>query len=256
MQPMMQPAMGMGARAVMPESEKAEAYGFDVLGPGATRADATQAHVWFEVENIPVQKDRFAPVVWEPRIVMKMRSFADPQALHSVLKMPAHEQAYPRQWAAFVRGQEDVPVGTPIDELPRVSRLTRETLRAMGVLTIEQAAELPEQARQRLGLDGDRVAEIAKAWLRKEAGGDVADLAAEVAAMRAALAESEREKQAMALQVAATQQALSMVQASKGMAAAAGEPVTVNPDPDYSDMPFDALAGDGDDDGMDDLLKP
>lgn len=239
--------------AAMQEAEKVESYGFDVLEDSARRADPVRAQVWFEVETVQITDERGRNVQGEPRVMMKMRSFADPQALFSVPKMPAHEQKYPRAWASFVRGVEDVPNGTAIDELPRVSRMTRELLRSMGVRTIEEAADLSEQVRQRLGMEGDRVREIARAWLKKEAGGEVADLATEVAAMRAQLEAAKEREAALAMEVAASRHAIAMVGTGKG-GQGAQEAVTVEQNPNYDDMPYDALAGDGDDDGMDSLI--
>lgn len=251
----MQPMM-MEPRALSPEADKLEAYGFDVMNRRASAAAPGRAQAWFEVESVEVFDQWGKSTGREPRVMFRMRSFSDPQSVFSVPKMPAHERMYARQWAAFVQGQEDVPNGTPIDEMPRVSRLLRETLRAMGVVTIEQAADLPEQARQRLGLEGDRVREIARAWLAKEAGGDVADYAGENATLKQQVEAMERERAALAAELAATKLVIGSLGAQGGAQAAAVSRVTVETNPDYSDMPYDALAGSdaGDDDPMDNLV--
>ncbi len=63
-----------------------------------------------------------------------------------------HKQRFPRQWQAYVEGREHVPDGTPLDVLFPTEPETVENLRSLKVYTVEQLAELQENAIARLGM--------------------------------------------------------------------------------------------------------
>jgi len=72
---------------------------------------------------------------------------------------------FPTQWAQFQQNKNQVPEGTPIDllypEYPAVSA----TLRASGVHTIEQCADLSSNAIENVGMGAQRYVNEAKKYL-------------------------------------------------------------------------------------------
>lgn len=93
------------------------------------------------------------------------RDYADPPATDM------HKQRFAKQWAAFEKGQEPIPEGTPIDMLfPRNPEIP-PTLRAIGIHTIQQMASLSEAGIQRIPIGGRQWVESAKQYLGKAEGG-------------------------------------------------------------------------------------
>jgi hypothetical protein len=72
-----------------------------------------------------------------------------------------------RQWEAFQADAEQTPDGTPIVLLfPNEQHIT-EMLRDLKILTVEQLAQLTEQGITRLGMDGRKYVQRAKAAMDK-----------------------------------------------------------------------------------------
>lgn len=66
----------------------------------------------------------------------------------------AHKMRFPQQWDAYQRQVEQVPEGTPVQLLfPNEPHIT-ELMLDLKIMTIEQLANLTEQAIERLGMDG------------------------------------------------------------------------------------------------------
>lgn len=81
------------------------------------------------------------------------------------------KERFPKQWEAYQKAQEYVPEGTLIDNWPRLTRGQIEDLKYNNVFTVEQLAELPDEALGRLGLGARRMREHAKAFIEAAATG-------------------------------------------------------------------------------------
>lgn len=77
----------------------------------------------------------------------------------------AERERWPEQYAAFRRGEEATVDGTPLEQWPFLKKNHVLELKAMGIFTVEQAAGLPDQACQKIGMGGTAIRENAKAYL-------------------------------------------------------------------------------------------
>lgn len=111
---------------------------------------------WFQQREVDVQGGRFPPD-W-------LRKFRE-------------------QYEAWKQGQELPPDGTPIKGWDVISPAQRETLIAMHVLTVEDAAELKEDELRRVGMGGVEIRNKARAWLAQR--GDKGPLTMKMAALQA-----------------------------------------------------------------------
>jgi hypothetical protein len=90
--------------------------------------------------------------VYNDRIYVRV---APPGERLNVVDRPATRQdqhIWPIQWAQFEQNQEQTPEGTPIDLLYPEKPAVASTLRANGVLTIEQCAVLSGNAIENIGM--------------------------------------------------------------------------------------------------------
>lgn len=61
---------------------------------------------------------------------------------------PHYQERFPKQWAAFMQGQDQPLGGTPIEEVPFLSVGQVAELRAINVRTLEQLAYMPDNLAQ------------------------------------------------------------------------------------------------------------
>jgi hypothetical protein len=92
---------------------------------------------------------------------------------------------FPREFAAFKRGEERAAIGTPVDEWTAISRSRAAELKAMNVFTVEEYAGLPDNLLQKMGMGSRAEREKARAFLASASEG------AETSAMATRLAELE-----------------------------------------------------------------
>jgi hypothetical protein len=118
----------------------------------------------------------------------------------------AHRQQWPKEYAAFKAGLELAPEGTPLEEWPRLKRGQVFELKALGFKTVEQVADMDDQAIQRVGMGGRQLCELARAFL------DDAARSAEVR-LAGANAEKDSEIAELKLKVAGFEQTMRQVQA-------------------------------------------
>src|SRR5690348_2123060 len=76
-----------------------------------------------------------------------------------------HRDRWPEAYAAFRRGEEMSPDGTPLEQWPILTRAQVLELKALNVFTVEQAAQLPDTAVQKIGRGGYALRDRAKAYL-------------------------------------------------------------------------------------------
>ena len=107
---------------------------------------------------------------------------------------------WPKQWAAFKAGQEQVSSGTPIDKLPGITEGQCRELAFFHVRTIEHLAGLSdEHASRSMGLVA--LKQRAQAWLDAAAGN------APLEAAKAALEEERTQRLALEDRLAALERA-------------------------------------------------
>jgi hypothetical protein len=94
-----------------------------------------------------------------------------------------HRNRWPKQYETFLAGKEMAKEGTPLEEWKSISRAQMMEMKSLNIFTVEQAANIDDNACQRIGMGGRRIRELAKAFL---------DEAEAEAIVSRAMADSER----------------------------------------------------------------
>lgn len=102
---------------------------------------------------------------------------------------------WPNQWAQFSQNKEQIPEGTPIGHLYPDKPSIEATLRASGVFTIEQCADLSGHAIDNVGMGAQAWVNAAKKYL------DYANKGVSAAKFRAEMEEKDRELKVLRKQV-------------------------------------------------------
>lgn len=78
----------------------------------------------------------------------------------------AHRKRWPRAYRAFKDGQEEAVEGTPIAQLPGLTKSQTEELRYFNIRAIEQLADMPDALLQKARpMDGLALRDRAKRWV-------------------------------------------------------------------------------------------
>lgn len=144
---------------------------------------------------------------------------------------------YPKEWAAFNEGREQIPDGMPLDKWPRCNVGVKATLNAIHIYTVEQLAEANESALEKIGM-GARV-------LQAEARAFV-ETARDSAANQKLAAEAElarQDRDAMFQRLQDMEQRLAMITQSKAVLDSATQPAP--PATTLDDMSRAAVASGG-----------
>lgn len=92
----------------------------------------------------------------------------------TVIDRPANDQdknRYRENWSKYIQNKEQVPEGTPIDLLFVNNPAQGENLKAYGVWTVEQCANLSAHAITSIGIGGQDFVNKAKAFLESASQG-------------------------------------------------------------------------------------
>jgi hypothetical protein len=103
--------------------------------------------------------------VFEDKIYVRV---APPGERLNVVDRPAtrgDQQRWPTQWASFQQNKEQTPEGTPIELLYPEKPAVAATLRANGVMTIEQCAELSGNAIDSVGMGAQQWTNAAQKYV-------------------------------------------------------------------------------------------
>lgn len=92
---------------------------------------------------------------------------------------------FPQQYAAFLKGAEQLSAGTPLKELPTITPVQVMELKALKVDTIEQLAGMPDPVAQVLGTGGLDLKKRAQVFLARFTANDT--LATQVQELQAQL---------------------------------------------------------------------
>ena len=134
-----------------------------------SRADE-KLHVEFRMESVKDEKasEEAGHPVFKDVPFVRIQVPGDPTTIIDTKVRDHHKQRFPRHWAHFQQYQSAAPVmGTPLAEWAAVTRSQADTLRAFGVATVEQLAELSDTQVQRIGMGGEQLRVKARAWLKQ-----------------------------------------------------------------------------------------
>lgn len=150
--------------------------GNSVIAMASHGSDAN-LHVEFYVDDVyqTFQSEKEGRAIYKP--VNKVR-IAQPGAKTDIIKhvqmadepnSPSHPNRFPRQWAAFLAQQAQVPDGTPLEMCKFIPGHRVKELKAQNIHTAEQLANVPDTILQTLGMGAMRERDLAKAYLSEDA---------------------------------------------------------------------------------------
>lgn len=129
----------------------------DVLG--VSHGDDRRFQVEFYTREIEDEKQSEA----HNRRILKAVPYCRKRAMgdaRTVWDAPVTETdklRWPRLWAAYEKGEEEMVIGTPLDSWPLLSREARITLKNWGFKTVEQVAEVTDGSLGDMGSDVARI---------------------------------------------------------------------------------------------------
>jgi hypothetical protein len=115
-------------------------------------------------EDVNASKEAGRPIYRDVELV-EVRIAGDKNNIPVFKVTDVHRKRWPEHYAAFKRGEEMSPVGTPVEQWPILSRSKCMELKAAGVMTVEALAELPDSAIHRIGMDARKLIAQAKEFL-------------------------------------------------------------------------------------------
>lgn len=213
--------------------------------------------VGFDVISVKVENDG-EPERHEQRLVVIKQPRGDRRA--QVREMISEEQAmrqFPQEFSAFKQFGSVPTHGTPIEEMPSVSRMDILRAEALGVRSVEDLLQLSRDMAQQNGRDFLRMWEVAKAFKERNDGGkEVTDMVeAKMAAETRATTAEEKAMKAEAENVALKAQLEALKSVGLGAQTAVASPAPTGAVPigspvgeaDAEDLPL--MFDDGPNDG-------
>jgi nucleotidyltransferase/DNA polymerase involved in DNA repair len=82
------------------------------------------------------------------------------------------KQRFRRQWEAFLKGAEQLVSGTPLSEIPGITKSQELELRSLKVETAEQLAGIADSTVQLLGTGGPELKRRAQVYLATRSGNE------------------------------------------------------------------------------------
>jgi hypothetical protein len=113
----------------------------------------------------PLASQKAGRPICEDQVYVKIQH---PGENYNIIDRPVQDQdklRFPSQWTSYIRNQAQVVEGTPIDLLFPNYPAVAENLRAYGIQTIEQCANLSAHAIQTIGMGGQEYSNRAKKYL-------------------------------------------------------------------------------------------
>lgn len=125
------------------------------------RMDALQDHAKSEAEGRPIFVDTPFVTIMFPGD--KTKKIDRPVKLKDDVDGPSDSRRFPRQWEQFKAQEVQSAEGLPIEQWSVLTKAQALELKAMGIHTVEQMAELPDTALTWLGARALR--DQAKSWI-------------------------------------------------------------------------------------------
>lgn len=131
--------------------------------------------------------------IFDTRVMIKKLVPGDPRLVIDTFARPKDYDEFPQEYARFQNKRENRPTGTPIEAWPILSDTQKAEFRALNIFTVEQFANLPDSAGERImGLIDLR--KKARAFiLAQEAGDKLVKMEEEAAKAKAKDEAQERE---------------------------------------------------------------
>jgi len=149
------------------------------------------------VENKAKSAEEGRPV-FDEREMVEIRIPGDRLATHVNYVLDEHRQRWPDHYAAFKRGEARAASGTPLEQWPIMTTGRVASLKALGVLSVEELSNLPDNMLPSLGMGARELRDQARSYLAAAADGAAASrAAAENAELRAQMERMQRQMEAL-----------------------------------------------------------
>ncbi len=131
-----------------------------------------QMHVFFYEAQI---KNNFKSIqaerpIFEPKVKIKKLVPGDTRLIIDTFAKPEDFEKFPIEYARFRQKKTNMPAGTPIDAWPILSDSQKAEFKALNIFTVEQFANLPDEAGNRIMGMGDLRKKARAFVLAQEAG--------------------------------------------------------------------------------------
>lgn len=111
--------------------------------------------------------------IYEDHVFVRIQTPGDTRTTINRKATDQDKSRFPKSWAVFEQGLEEVTEGTPLAQWPAVSTSQVKELQHVHVRTVEQLAALSDASIQKMGPGYQRLRSDAQHWL-KAAQGDAA----------------------------------------------------------------------------------
>lgn len=149
------------------------------------------------VENKAKSTEEGRPV-FDEREMVEIRIPGDRLATHVNYVLDEHRQRWPDHYSAFKRGEARAASGTPLEHWPQMTTGRVASLKALGVLSVEELSNLPDNMLPSLGMGARELREQARAYLAAAQDGAAASrAAAENADLRAQMERMQKQMEAL-----------------------------------------------------------
>lgn len=149
------------------------------------------------VENKAKSASEGRPV-FDEREMVEIRIPGDRLAVHVNYVSDEHRQRWPDHYAAFKRGEARAASGTPLEHWPQMTTGRVASLKALGILSVEELSSLPDNMLGSLGMGARELREQARAYLAAAQDGAAASrAAAENAELRAQMLRMQQQMEAL-----------------------------------------------------------
>jgi hypothetical protein len=136
--------------------------------------------------------------VFDEREMVEIRIPGDRLATHVNYVLDEHRQRWPDHYAAFKRGEARAASGTPLEHWPPMTTGRVATLKALGILSVEELANLPDNMLGSLGMGARELRDQARAYLAAaQDGAATSRQAAENAELRAHMLRMQQQMEAL-----------------------------------------------------------
>lgn len=144
------------------------------------------SHLFIKFFNTQVKNERKSIEAGSPIHdaidMVEIRFAGDPK---TILHAPANDKSkfvqglgyidyktrFPRHWAHYESTKTNLEDGTPLAEIAAIEAARRADLKAVNIHTVEALASLSDVNVKKIGMDGNKLRDLAKAYLARAATG-------------------------------------------------------------------------------------
>lgn len=169
-----------------------------MMASNASETDTARPRFYMQAVENKAKSELEGRPVFDEREMVEIRIPGDRLATHVNYVLDEHKQRWPDHYAAFKRGEARAASGTPLEHWPIMTTGRVASLKALGVLSVEELSNLPDNMLGSLGMGARELREQARAYLAAAHDGAAASrAAAENADLRAQMLRMQQQMEAL-----------------------------------------------------------